>query len=146
LWRLVEQAVPETEVPRVVHRAVGKVTDAIERLQFNNAVAALMEVVNDGDAPRDRASLAVLVKLLAPLAPYVAEELWAKLGQRYSVHRQPWPVAGAGAVDEQADTHVVVQVDGRVRARVVVPAGRRVVRIVHVPGRLVNLVTEEEPP
>jgi leucyl-tRNA synthetase len=102
------------------------------------------------------------VLLLAPLAPYLAEELWERLGEPYSVHQQPWPAHDAAALVEEEVT-LVVQVDGRVRARLRGPAGtpeaeaarlalaapsvaahldgRRPARIVHVPDRLLNLVT-----
>jgi leucyl-tRNA synthetase len=100
--------------------------------------------------------------LLSPFAPYVAEELWARLGGPYSVHQQAWPAWDETLAAKQA-VALVVQVDGRVRDRLTVPAdiseaeareraldcagvrrhldGRRVVRVVYVPGRLVNVVT-----
>jgi leucyl-tRNA synthetase len=95
LWRLVESAKPLGPVDAAgdvrVGDVVDRVTDSIRRLKFNTAIAALMGLVNRADAPRDTASLAVIVKLLAPLAPYVAEEMWARLGGPYSIHRQCWP-------------------------------------------------------
>ena len=130
---------------------------AIERLTFNVAIARLMELT-----PRARSAQAkqVLVRLLAPLAPYLAEELWHRLGEPYSVHEQPWPTYDEGALASELVT-LVVQVDGAVRGRVEVAAGmperaaiaaataavaeaiggREVVRTIHVPDRLVNLVT-----
>ncbi|HKF74746.1 MAG TPA: class I tRNA ligase family protein, partial [Candidatus Dormibacteraeota bacterium] len=102
-----------------------------------------------------------LVLLLAPLAPHLAEELWERLGGPYSVHQQPWPAHDEAALVREAVT-LVVQVDGRVRARLRVPAGtleaeavrlalaappvaahlagRPPSRVVHVPDRLLNLV------
>lgn len=147
----------------VVARAVVAVGDAIERLRFNVAIARLMEAVDSigigpTASPAASASVAQLrtvVQLLAPLAPHLAEELWERLGGTSSVHRSRWPVVEAGALWDERVT-VVVQVDGRVRARLTVgadadqpavvsdaiaAAGVRPVRVVYVPGRLVNLVT-----
>ena len=127
-------------------------TDAIERLSFNVALARLMEL--SGMAHSSRAKK-VLVQLLAPFAPHLAEELWRKLGQSFSVHTWPWPVPDK-AVLEAEDVEIVVQVNGRVRGQVRVGRGtedaevvaaaanavgvERPARVVYVPDRLVNLV------
>jgi leucyl-tRNA synthetase len=150
-------------------RAVAHVGRELDRFKFNTAIAALMELTRwasdarlDMDAEEWRRTARTLVLLLAPLAPYLAEELWERLGEPYSVHQQPWPAHDAAALVEEEVT-LVVQVDGRVRARLRVPAGtpeaeaarlalaapsvaahldgRRPARIVHVPDRLLNLVT-----
>ncbi len=140
------------DVEEGVGEAIVAVTSAIERLRFNVALARLMEFV-----PRVRSHRAklVLVALLAPLAPHLAEELWALLGQVSSVHTSAWPTADR-AESESARARIVVQVDGRFRTRIeldrpvaedevaraalaavpVVPS-----RIVYVPDRLINLVT-----
>ncbi|HET6774210.1 MAG TPA: leucine--tRNA ligase [Acidimicrobiales bacterium] len=157
LWRVVTGPDGRPPDPGVVDRAVADVGEAIERLTFNVAIARLMELT-----PRARSAEAkrVLARLLAPLAPHLAEELWHRLGEPYSVHEQPWPTYDEGALASDRVT-LVVQVDGAVRGRVEVPAGvpepaaiaaataavaeaiggREVVRTIHVPDRLVNLVT-----
>jgi leucyl-tRNA synthetase len=151
-------------------RAVVQVGREVERFKFNTAIAALMEVTRWAsetrsamDAGEWRRTARTLVLLLAPLAPYLAEELWSRLGEPYSVHRQPWPVHDEAALAEEEVT-LVVQVDGRVRARLRVPAGtaeaeavrlalaapqvaahlhgRDPRRVVHVPDKLLNLVTK----
>jgi leucyl-tRNA synthetase len=150
-------------------RAIAHVGRELDRFKFNTAIAALMELTRWAsearpamDAGEWRRTARTLVLLLAPLAPYLAEELWARLGGPYSVHRQPWPVHDEAALIDEEVT-LVVQVDGRVRARLRVPAGtseaeavrlalaapqvaghmdgRRPSRVVHVPDRLLNLVT-----
>jgi leucyl-tRNA synthetase len=150
-------------------RAVARVGRELERFKFNTAIAALMELARWAseaaplmDAGERRRTARTLVLLLAPLAPHLAEELWARLGEPYSVHTQPWPEHEAAALAEDEVT-LVVQVDGRVRARLRVPAGvdeaeavrlalaaapvaadldgRAPRRVVHVPDRLLNLVT-----
>jgi leucyl-tRNA synthetase len=120
-------------------------------------MSALREVANRASAAEARA----VILLLAPLAPYLAEELWAAAGGEYSVHTQRWPAPAAAA--PAPPVTLVVQVDGRVRARVPVPAGlsaaearrrveglaevtrhldgREIDRAVHVPDRLLNFVT-----
>jgi len=102
------------------------------------------------------------VLLLAPFTPHAAEELWARLGGSYSVHQQAWPAWDESLAAEETIT-LVVQVDGRVRDKLTVSAGigeaearelaldcegvrrhlggRRVARVIYVPGRLVNVVT-----
>ena len=153
---------------RPVDAAVRRATDAIERLRFNVALAACMELtgwIEDHGpglaAGERRDAVRTLVRLLAPLAPHLSEELWARNGGDGSVHEAPWPEPRARADDDEVE--LVVQVDGRVRDRVTVAAGlderaavelavarakvssalggRAVVRAVHVPDRLVNLVT-----
>ena len=156
------------------HRVVGKVTDDIERFGFNTALSAMMELLNAAgdyrrsvDAPardlaleRDVAS--TLVLLIAPYAPHMAEELWREvLGQTSSVHRQSWPEfdPALAAADE---IEIVVQINGKVRGRMVVAAnasddvireaalaepnvmehlaGLTVRKVVVVPGKLVSVV------
>jgi leucyl-tRNA synthetase len=153
-----------------VHRTVERVTADIEAFKFNTAVAALMECLNElaayhqerGVTSELSAAVRTFVLLLAPLAPHIAEEIWAALGGAYSVHQQPWPTWDRELVAQDTVT-LVVQVDGRVRDRLRVPAGiaeaearkralacqgvrrhlgdRAPARVVYVPNRLVNLVT-----
>ena len=161
LWRVVTGPDGEPPAAGVVDRAVADVGEAIERLTFNVAIARLMELT-----PRACSAEAkrVLLRLLAPLAPHLAEELWHRLGEPYSVHVQPWPTYDERTLASDRVT-LVVQVDGTVRGRVDVAAGltepaavaaaraavaetlggRAVVRAIHVPDRLVNLVTRWRP-
>ncbi|MFQ5878857.1 MAG: leucine--tRNA ligase [Dehalococcoidia bacterium] len=155
---------------RATHKAIRKVTDDLERFRFNTALAALMEFTNylykarDADTVDARAwreGLEALLLLMAPLTPHIAEELWSRLGRPYSIHLQRWPAYDPELAREEEIT-LVVQVNGRVRDRLAVPAeigeeqakglalasdkvrphidGRTVERVVYVPGRLVNVV------
>jgi leucyl-tRNA synthetase len=176
-WRLVvdERAEDPVLAPQVVddqptddqlrelHRTVHKVTADIESLSFNTAIARMMEFVNVF-TPLDRRPRAVLepfVTILAPFAPHLAEELWEVLGRPAPVSLAAWP-----AVDERwlrdDVVEVPVQVNGKLRGRVTVPAdadtaaleaaaaadprvaellaGKQVVKVVAVPGRMVNFV------
>jgi leucyl-tRNA synthetase len=160
-----------TQLRRTIHRTVRRVTADVEAFKFNTAIAALMECLNEmsahhhahGVTPALAEATRTFVLLLAPFAPHIAEELWARLGGPYSVHQQPWPAWDEALAAEETVT-LVVQVDGRVRDRLTVPAdiseaeareraldcdgvhrrfdGRRVARVIYVPGRLVNVVTD----
>ena len=159
LWRLVETDDAPDADGYVVDRTVRDVGEAIERMRFNIAIAKLMEAlphVRSGDSKR------AVVRLLAPLAPYLAEELWHRHGEPFSVHTQSWPSWDERRIADDVVT-LVVQVDGKMRARVQVAsglaegeavsaalddgrvvaalAGAQVRRVVYVPDRVVNLVT-----
>jgi len=157
-------------VRRTIHQTLRRVTDDLEGFRFNTAIAALMECTTalsrlkdgGGAATSEWAdALRTLVLMLAPLTPHLAEELWERLAEPYSVHRQPWPVWDLAAVQEDHMT-VVLQVNGKVRDRVTVPAGldearlreaalesdkvrkfldgKSVEDVIVVPGKLVNVV------
>jgi leucyl-tRNA synthetase len=168
VWRVVTAAEPAEDrdgdgagdgASPAVDRTVAAVGEAIEAMHFNVAIARLMELVPEA---RGRAAKHVLVRLLAPLAPHLAEELWHRLGEPGSVHDAPWPDHDPAAL-VATTVDLVVQVDGKVRHVAPVPAGlaeaeateralhapgvpdalagRPVVRVVFVPDRVVNLVT-----
>jgi leucyl-tRNA synthetase len=151
---------------RLIHRTIKRVTDDIETLSFNTAIAALMEALNglralslEGDIAGTAAR--TLVLLVAPFAPHLAEELWERLGGPYSVHQQPWPRWDETLVAEETVT-LVVQINGKVRDRIPASAdiddasaralalnseavkrhldGRAPQRVVVVPRKLVNIV------
>ena len=165
---------PSLDLYRERHRTLAKCTDDFDRGQFNTAISAMMELVNAASAyinavepeSRDAALTALvaedIVSVLAPICPFACEELWhAALGRDGSVYTAPWPefdVAEAAA-DE---VEIAVQVLGKMRARVMVPAGadnaamqaaaesavakwidgKTVVKAICVPGKLVNLVVK----
>ena len=116
---------------RKVHQTIQRVSEGLETFGFNTAVAALMELKNTLSAARrtpvvsdpayDEAIQTMLV-LMAPFTPHIAEELWARIGCPYSIHQQPWPAFDPEIAKEEAIT-LVVSVNGKVRARITVPAG-----------------------
>ena len=159
------------DLTRLIHQTVRKVTEDVERFKFNTALASLMEFTNGlsrvwerGDVGRELWEQAIerLLVLMAPMAPHMSEELWERTGRRFSVHSRSWPEWDAGLAADAVIT-LVVQVDGRLRDRIEVPAsitddlaretalrsrnvqrhveGREVARVVYVPGKLVNVVT-----
>ncbi|OGD56757.1 leucine--tRNA ligase [Candidatus Beckwithbacteria bacterium RIFCSPHIGHO2_12_FULL_47_17] len=158
---------------RLQHQTVKRVTQAMKNLRYNVALAALMEYVNGlekyftsevKEVPTSEVFKS-LILMLAPFAPYVSEELWEKLGGKFSVHQQPWP-----KFEERLATNttsfVVVQVNGKYRGGLEVKPGeaknkalmikrarfcanvakhligKTIIKAVFVPGRLVNLVVK----
>jgi leucyl-tRNA synthetase len=155
---------------RLRAKTVQRVTTDLDEFQFNTMVAALIEYVNDlmrlretplVHTPEWREALETLVLLMAPSTPYVAEELWERLGMPYSVHHQSWPSYDP-ALTQDETVEVVVQVNGKVRDRLMLPPampeaeartqvlaqpkiaeslnGREPKKVIYVPGRLVNIV------
>jgi leucyl-tRNA synthetase len=146
-WRLVDEIAEETAMGcgvaaaggpgekallAAMHRSIGRVTEDIERFQFNTAISAVMELVNAGmDYRRDVAAgsrdLALLrevgetvTQLLSPIAPHMGEELWREvLGRAGSVHRSEWPAFDPSAV-VMDEIEIPVQVNGKVRDRLTV--------------------------
>jgi leucyl-tRNA synthetase len=167
VWALVHEATPNAqlspEVERKLHQTIKKVGADTESLDYNTAIAAMMEYVNAlrEQGAGSRALLEPLVIMLAPYAPHFAEELWALLGHDTSVFGARWPthderLATAG------DVEIAVQVNGRLRSRLTVPRGmaqaevvarvladqavrkfvdgKPVKKVIYVQDRLVNLV------
>jgi leucyl-tRNA synthetase len=153
---------------RKLHQTLKQVTREMGELQFNTVVAALMELQNEMSQARSQSgtpawteALEIYLKMLAPIAPHIADELWERLGREGSIHLQDWP-----EVDEKAaaaeEITLVVQVNGKLRDRITVPVGipdedaRRIAlasegasrflegkavrQVIVVPGRLVNIV------
>ncbi|MGB3959451.1 MAG: leucine--tRNA ligase [bacterium] len=165
----------DTGLRHQLHETIKKVTEDIERFNFNTAISAIMELVNGIYRYQDKLELAeqnpallreVLEKtvlLLAPFAPHLTEELWRILGHDGSVHQQDWPVYDPAALVRE-EVKIVIQVNGKLRERLQVPVGisqeeletrvldleriraltegKEIVKIIHVPGKLVNIVVK----
>ena len=174
IWSLVTQhtesasaEAPQGEERRAIHRLIKRVTEDLAALKYNTAVAALMGYLNSLETRSTitQEELRTLLVLLAPMAPYITEELWQRLGhpgQDHSIHAASWPMFDAGAI--AAETMILpVQVNGRVRGRIEVAydtpeaeikrralqvpqvqsflTAQKVTRMIYVPERLVNIVT-----
>ena len=173
IWNLVQEyleADQESDAPlSAVHKTIKKVSDDLERLSFNTAIAAQMELVNELYKAKTAGlkgeswqfALESLVKLVAPFAPHIADELWEILGNEGSVHIAPWPVWDEALLVEDSVT-IAVQVNGKVRAEITLSkdatkeelesaalanervqefvGGNTPKRVIVVPGRLVNIV------
>ncbi len=156
---------PTPEQSRVLHKTIQGVTQDLERMAFNTSIAKMMEFTNFflKCEVRPRSAMEKLVQLLAPLAPHMAEELWQLLGHDATLAYEPWPTFDPAAVREDT-VEVPVQIGGKLRARISVPAGagkdeleqaaradariaellegKTVVKVVVVPGRMVNFVVK----
>ena len=154
---------PEQDVMRKMHQTIRKVSDDIPRLSYNTAIAAMMEYINvvrKGERTPHREEVMPLITLVSPFAPHIAEELWEQTGGSGSIFDSAWPTFDpALAADDMIE--LVVQVNGKVRSRVMVPrdigekdaviaaledqAVAKFVtgapkKVIFVPGRLLNLV------
>ncbi|MEK7315320.1 MAG: class I tRNA ligase family protein, partial [Candidatus Eisenbacteria bacterium] len=164
---------PARELRRRVHQLTQQICDDMDRFHLNTAVSGLMQLVNsvqdyqaaggDPSAVEVREAAEIATRLLAPLAPHTAEGAWEVLGYTNSVALASWPSPAADAL-ESATKSLVVQVNGKLRAHVLVPAGadqetirrvaladekvarmtegKKVAQVIVVPGRLVNVVLE----
>ncbi len=163
-------------IQRKMHQTIKRVSDDFQgRWHFNTCISAIMELVNVLYAAEEAIAQerfrrhfwpkcsATLVLLLAPFAPYLAHELWEMTGQQGSLLKAPWPKYDAALAKEE-EIEIPVQVNGKLRGRIVVPAdadedfvlehaladekvkaaiaGKQIVKKIYVPGKMVNLVVK----
>lgn len=155
---------------RKLHQTLKQITHDFEVFEFNTIVSGLMELLNEMYKARDKGAAGtsewdeavdIYLKMMAPVTPHIAEELWAFNGNPYSIHQQRWPEVDVAAAAEELIT-LIVQVDGKLRDRIMVPAdvteeaaksaalesevikkflgGRPPRKVIIVPRRLVNIV------
>ena len=178
VWGLVEtgydsqtvEPQAEKDLRRSIHKTIRKATEDFEKFRFNTMLASLMEFSNYLSKVREarnistslwREAISYFLLLLAPTAPHLAEELWAKTGHPYSIHNQSWPKFDEELAREEEIT-LVIQVNGKLRDKLTVPVsitetearelalgrervkahtdGKKITNIICVPGRLVNIV------
>ena len=163
----------EKDLRHVLHVTIKKVTEDIrDRFMFNTAISSIMELVNEFykfqnsetvNAGLVREVAVNLLKLLAPFAPHMTEELWSELIGDGSVHAQKWPVCDEAAT-VTAEVEIVLQINGKVRDRIMIAtgisreemeaaaknnsrvqeltAGKTIVKMICVPDKLVNVVVK----
>jgi leucyl-tRNA synthetase len=159
---------PEKDLRRAIHTAIKAVSEDLEGdYQFNTAVSEMMKLsnaLNDAkckDSPIYAEGINTLIRLLAPFAPHIADELWHNTGNSESVHRQTWPSVDASALITDEIT-LVIQIMGKTRGTIQVPSGadkaalenfareselakrhlegKEIKKVIVVPGKLVNFV------
>ncbi|MFE4812486.1 leucine--tRNA ligase [Peribacillus simplex] len=174
IWRLlvnddgtITDKMTETDdtgrLEKVYHQTVKKVTENYEELKFNTAISQLMVFINDAYKADSLPKVYIegFVKLLAPVAPHIAEEIWSKLGHSESITYGTWPAFDeAKLVDNEVE--IVIQINGKVKAKLMVPTdttkekleeiamgddsikeqigGKTIRKVIAVPGKLVNIV------
>ena len=171
VWNLADLATDAPEYSAAnegaIHKAIKKVSDDIEAMKFNTAIAALMALVNDFYANGlTKGDLRTLLLMLSPFAPHLVEELWEELGFTAGhgmACTQPWPAYDA-AKTVDAEVNMAVQVGGKLRGTVAMPVdsaqdavvataladpkvakfteGMEIVKVIHVPNKLVNLIVK----
>ncbi|WP_428265690.1 leucine--tRNA ligase [Haliangium sp.] len=161
--KLTDQTVDNKDMERALHAAIKKVSEGVESLRFNTAISEMMVFANEATKAEavPRAWLELFVRVLAPFAPHLGEELWRRLGHRDSVCDADWPAYDEAKLAVDTIT-LAVQVNGKLRGTIEVPAevskedalaaakaddkvakfldGKTMRREIYVPGRLVNLV------
>jgi leucyl-tRNA synthetase len=154
---------PDRETLRKLHQTIQRVTEDLEGMRFNTAIAAMMELKNHltGLEQRPRKVLETFVLLLSPFAPHLGEELWRALGHKGTLAYEPWPQHDPALVKEDT-IEIPVQVNGKLRSKLTVPAdideaalkaaaladervrslieGKQVKKVIVVPKKLVNIV------
>lgn len=166
VWKL-QESLAETDdaaLEKHVHKLIKKVGEDIPLQKFNTAIAAMMAFLNEaGGGKLSRAQYKTFVRLLAPFAPHMAEELWHEaLGEKDSIHVQSWPVFDPAKIVDDEVT-MAIQLNGKTRAEISVSAdadkaaiesaaktalgarldGKEVLRVIVVPKRLVNVVVKD---
>lgn len=153
------------DLEKNINKAIKKVGEDFERMKFNTAIATMMSLVNDfskkGSVTKDEYK--TLITLLNPVAPHMTEELWLTYGNGELLSLQPWPKYDEGkTVDDEIE--IVVQINGKIKDKLMIPAGldkdgtqeaamntekikgliegKNVVKVIAVPGKLVNIVVK----
>ena len=161
---LTEERDSEEDLERSLHKTIHKVTSDLESMAFNTAISAMMVFVNDATKAGEaltRSQALRFVKVLAPFAPHLAEELWQRLGMDENLSYASWPTHDATLLVED-EVELAVQVLGKVRGKITVAkdankenilsaardavasqlAGKTIIKEIVVPGRLVNFVAK----
>ncbi|MFH1710450.1 MAG: leucine--tRNA ligase [bacterium] len=167
VWRLYDKPLNNEPLPKelngLMHKTIKKVGDDIENLRFNTAISAMMILIN-GTSDLEHLNIELarsFLLILAPFAPHMTEELWQKIKEKPSIHRQTWPKYNAELIREENIT-IVIQVNGKLRDNIVVPAdtsedeikklasgsakikpfieGKKIIKTIYVPKKLVNIV------
>jgi len=169
VWRLATEKShpqnPKSQLLKKTHQTIKAVTDDIEKFSFNTAIARMMELVNELTKSEkvEKGNIEALLLMLSPLAPHLTEELWHQLGNKNSIHEQPWPKYDP-EIAKELEIEIPVQINGKVRDKIKVAAdadkdtiltlaknsekikgftsGKQIVKEIYVPGRLVNLVVK----
>ena len=177
VWKLQSKVIKSikskenVKLERLIHQTIKKVTEDVENFHFNTAISALMILLNEMEKPAcrqgredslDAENYKLLIKLLSPFAPHIAEELWRELGGKKSIHLEDWPIFDDFKTIENS-FKLVVQIDGKARDFFEVPAGisedeakaltlkrenvkkwigdKHIEKTIYVPNKIISIVT-----
>ncbi len=153
-----------TVLDGAIHKTIKKVSEDIENFHFNTAVSALMILLNEMEKEEslDVENYKLLIKLLSPFAPHIAEELWSELGKKKSIHLEKWPESDASKIVEKT-FKLIVQINGKTRDFFDVPSGiseedakaltlkranvkkwigdKRIEKTIYAPNKIISIVT-----
>ncbi len=154
----------QEETTRLLHKTIIKVTDDVRVYKFNTAISSLMIYINHAEKHGlSQTSYEIFLRLLAPFAPHLTEELWGILGRSDSIHNEPWPTADPALAKDDIAT-IGVQINGKMRGTISIPSdadeayalntartdatlGPRILgtlkKVIYVKGKILNLILEE---
>ncbi|MDO8575385.1 MAG: class I tRNA ligase family protein [bacterium] len=159
----------EKDLPPYIHKAIKKVGEDISDMKYNTAVSTLMIALNEIEKSLEKSGqissleFSVFLKLLAPFAPHMSEELWMNLGNKNSIHLESWPVCDESKLIEK-NVKIIVQINGKVRWSLEVDSalskekietlimeneivkkwisGKKIIKQIFIPGKLLSIVTD----
>ncbi|MCX6717022.1 MAG: leucine--tRNA ligase [Candidatus Taylorbacteria bacterium] len=170
VWRLTDKISAKKQVENkkldtLIHQTVKKVTEDIEAMKFNTSISQMMICVNEMEkaAEVSKENFELFVKVLSPFAPHVTEEIWSKMGHKKSIHTEEWPKFDKAKIVEDI-AKIIIQINGKMRGMIEIPMnsqnteiearikdekginkwleGKKIIKIIHVPNRLANIVTD----
>ena len=155
---------------RLIHQNLNAISNSIEKFQMNVAIAKVFEIVNaiskfqiinDNDKNAIRESLYILIRVIEPMVPHLAEECWSLTGSKNSIMNEPWPMANIEYL-ENSEVTVVIQINGKRRGEIIVLkdtseddikkeiyniknikdalSGKNVIKSIYVPNKILNIV------
>ena len=169
VWRLAKNNLSEEKTPQdltnKLHQTIKKVGSDLEKMKFNTAVAFMMGFINEwSENYLNKREAELFVKVLAPFAPFLAEEIWCEVFKNeFSIHQQPWPEYDKKLLKQEGVT-IIIQINGRMRGQLEVESnysrledkvkelakkegkiagylkGKKIKKVVFVPGRIINFV------
>jgi leucyl-tRNA synthetase len=169
VWRLYDNKIGNGPMPKnieiLLQKTIKKVGEDIENLRFNTAISAMMILINEISSVQNlnKEFARNFLMMLAPFAPHMTEELWQKIGEKPSIHEQPWPEYDPEFIKDEMMT-IVVQVNGKLRDNIQVTAGadeeeikklaassakvkvsvegKKIIKMIYVQKKLVNIVIQ----
>ncbi|MDD3662368.1 MAG: leucine--tRNA ligase [Candidatus Pacebacteria bacterium] len=170
VWRIGQKdfsTKKNNEIESVLHKTIKKITEDIESMSFNTAISSMMMLVNEIESANTEGSgitkkdFKIFLKLLAPFAPHIAEELWFMLGEKKTIHLSSWPKWNNKKINDEK-VKIAVQVNGKVRAEIIINKedededvkkqsieneiisswikGKEIKKIIYIKGRIINIV------